>query len=136
MGRSWRASLIWRSKRTVCGRSWTTRPIARSPRQVRSSTGARWRSTSPRSEKRRARPCPEFFYEFEELGFVLDRVGHVTGSRADLVVGAQHPHPDAVELAVAAVPGRVPNHVLMIELVGDARRRCRDVAAALDDFGA
>ena len=55
MARCSRASSTSPSSTRRRGRSWTTRPIAKSPRLARSSIAGRWRSMRPRSHRPRAR---------------------------------------------------------------------------------
>src|SRR5262245_44987107 len=56
-----------------------------------------------------------------------ERSRDVAVSRADAVVGSFDLHPDAVELAVRAVRRRVAEHVLAVQLLGDARGRRVDL---------
>src|SRR4051812_41068604 len=64
------------------------------------------------------------------------RRGDVAAARPHPIVRAGDAYPQAVELAVGAARRGVAEHVLAVQLLGDARRRLVELRRVLHDLGA
>src|SRR5580765_5970594 len=64
------------------------------------------------------------------------RRGDVAGARADAVVRPRDPDAQAVKLPVGAAPRRIPEDVLAVQLLGDARSGFVELRRVLHDLRA